>query len=109
MDDPLIILLALGAAIALWSVVMGARERALAAARRVCDEMDVALLDDAAPLVAWRPFRSEAGWRMRRIYEFRYLDHDQAVRIGLLVWEGRRLTQVIIPEAEQTETAPSVH
>ncbi|MBF0157475.1 MAG: DUF3301 domain-containing protein [Magnetococcales bacterium] len=79
-----------------WHFQMRAREQCLDLARHVCDEMGVELLDDTVWLnhMSLRRDREE-HLRIRRIYEFQYLDPLREIHPGLVILLGREVESVV--------------
>lgn len=74
----------------IWYSAMAAREAANRAAREICGQLRLRLLDDTVALARIRPVRGPLGhWRLRRHYVFDYTD-DGARRLqGFVVLMGR--------------------
>ncbi len=99
-----IILIVLIGIIVIWYDSMKARERTLSLARRGCREMSVQLLDDTISLSYLGLKRDGEGrLRIRRVYEFRYLDPLQVIRTGTIMLLGER------PESFLMETDRHIH
>ncbi|MFM8332573.1 MAG: DUF3301 domain-containing protein [Candidatus Methylumidiphilus sp.] len=89
----IISLLLLGAAGWLWSDGMKAREAAILAVRRACEEEGLQLLDETIALVRMRLNRSERGtvaWA--RVYQFEFSDTGDNRRQGSVHLLGMRVT-----------------
>ncbi|MBF0455161.1 MAG: DUF3301 domain-containing protein [Magnetococcales bacterium] len=93
-ETTLLILLAIGL---FWYTSMKAKERGLSLARQSCREMDHQLLDDAVVLSYMGLKRDGEGrFRVRRIYLFRYLDHQGEIFQGTLILLGYRLESLLL-------------
>lgn len=63
----------LGLALSYWWSARGMKERALLAARRRVQELELEFLDDSVVLQWLRPQRDRQGrWRIRRHYRFEF-------------------------------------
>jgi hypothetical protein len=73
----------------LWYDSMGARERAVAAARGGCERDGLQFLDDTVEFVSLRPARNEGGRLvLRRAYRFEFSDNGANRRDGSVVMLG---------------------
>ncbi len=103
-DMDIITLIVLFGVILVWYDSMKARERTLSMARQGCQEMSVQLLDDTVSLSYMGLKRDASGrLRIRRVYEFRYLDSMQVIQNGTIMLLGER------PESFLMETDRSRH
>lgn len=98
-------LLALAAA--LWQDGLRARERALAAARRACQELDVQLLDQTVAMRRLALVRSPTGWlRLRREFGFEFSVEGTERRGGSAVVVGGRVLSVDLDHPEGLVVLP---
>lgn len=103
-DTETVVLLLLCGIIVVWYDSMKVRELTLTMARKGCEEMSVSLLDDTVSLAHLGLKRDVAGrLRLRRVYEFRYLDRAQRIREGVIMILGHH------PESFLMETDTTVH
>lgn len=83
--------LLLGGLIWFWAASLRARERALVACRRICDEFDMQLLDHTVALSAMRPARDDRGRLvLRRCYAFEFSPDGHTRYTGRLYLLGTR-------------------
>ncbi|MRR51568.1 MAG: DUF3301 domain-containing protein [Rhodocyclaceae bacterium] len=92
-----------------WFTAIQARDTAMQAARKACDDEGLLLLDDTVSQTGLSPARDDEGrLRLRRSYEFEYSDTGDNRRRGSLVLLGGQVLLVnvgfrIVP-AEPTDT-----
>ncbi len=80
-----------------------ARERAIAAAIRACQEINVQFLDQTVSLESLKPVRNTHGHVvLRRIYAFEYSVQGVERRQGRAILRGQRLEQVQLDSDEGT-------
>ncbi len=83
--------LLLGALIWFWAASLRARERALAACRRICNEFDMQLLDHTVALSSMRPARDGRGrLALSRCYAFEFSPDGHTRYTGRLFLLGTR-------------------
>ncbi|MBF0283175.1 MAG: DUF3301 domain-containing protein [Magnetococcales bacterium] len=79
-----------------WWSAMRARERAMEAVRRHCEETGVRLLDDTVALTSLRPARDREGrLTLSRIYVFEHTLDGLLRRKGMVVMRGLRVEGVL--------------
>jgi hypothetical protein len=82
-------LLALGALAWYWASGMKAREHAVAAGRRACQDVGVQFLDDTVALAKTRLVRNEQGQvQIVRLYRFEFSDTGDNRRPGNVSVQG---------------------
>lgn len=87
--------LALAAVVWLWYDSAGAREAAVAAARRACEAEGLQFLDDTVAIAKLWPGRDADGQlRLRRVYAFEYSDTGDNRRRGSVVLLGRAVLAI---------------
>lgn len=86
----------------LWRDGMKARERAVAASRRACQQMDAQLLDDTVVLNKLRLCRTNAGtMALCRLYSFDFsLDGEQR-RSGSISMKSQGIEDIVL-DIDQT-------
>jgi len=95
MNSVFIVLLILAAIIFFWVDSMKSRERAIVAAHRACNEIDVQLLDQTVFLQSLKLARNSHGrLSFQRIYAFEFSVDGLERRNGRAVMEGQRLRQI---------------
>ncbi|MDX9989214.1 DUF3301 domain-containing protein [Thiothrix unzii] len=93
--ENLLLIAILGAGVWFWIDSMNARERAIAAATRACQSINVQLLDQTVSLESLKPARNNAGHLVwRRTYGFEYSIQGVERRSGRAILRGRVLEQV---------------
>lgn len=108
--ENLLVLALLAAGIAFWLDTLAARERAIVAAGRACQELGLQLLDQTVALESLRPARNERGhlsWR--RIYGFEYSLEGVERRRGRAILLGRVLEQVQVDNPHHGTTIEQYH
>lgn len=85
----------IGLGVWFWVDSMNARERAIAAAVRACQEVDVQFLDQTVTLESIKPARNRHGHLVwRRVYGFEFSVRGVERRQGRAILRGRVLEQV---------------
>jgi adenylyl- and sulfurtransferase ThiI len=101
--ENLLLLALIGAGVWFWIDSMNARERAIAAAARACNDVNVQLLDQTVALESIRPARNRAGHLVwRRVYAFEYSSQGVERQGGRAILRGRVLEQVQLDAAGGT-------
>jgi hypothetical protein len=91
----------------LWQDGLRARERALAAARRACQELDVQLLDQTVALRRLALERGPTGWlRLRREFGFEFSAEGTERRAGSAVVVAGRVESVHLDHPEGPVVLP---
>ena len=91
----------------LWQDGLRARERALAAARRACQELDVQLLDQTVALRRFALVRSPSGWLgLRREFGFEFSVEGTERRRGSAVVVGGRVESLHLDHPEGPVVVP---
>jgi Protein of unknown function (DUF3301) len=94
-NSGLVLLLLLGLLVWFWQNTLRARERALHAARELCQHQQLQLLDATVTLQSLRLRRGEDGrLELRRTFQFNYSDTGENRRIGFILMTGNRIDQV---------------
>ena len=102
MENLLLILLIVAGAWFWWDS-MNAREQAVNAAARACQQINVQLLDQTVALEGIKPTRNDEGRVvLRRIYGFEYSLERIERRKGRAILRGQRLEQVQLDSDEGT-------
>ena len=100
-------LAALALATHLWQDGLRAREGALAAARRACQDLDVQLLDQTVALRRLSFARGASGWlRLRREFGFEFSVEVTERRRGYAVVLGGRVETVHLEHPEGPVVLP---
>lgn len=94
MRDALWLLIAMGAAVGLWSWSTAGRERVLAVVRVVCKDLGLQALDDSVVLRGLRPLWTADGLRIGRTYRFEFTLDGQSRHAGDVGLAGSRLAWV---------------
>lgn len=101
--ENLLLLGLLGLGIWFWWDSTQARERAIAAAVRACQAINVQFLDQTASLESMKLVRNSHGRVvLRRIYAFEYSVQRVERRQGRAILRGQRLEQVQLDQDEGT-------
>ncbi|MGH8031674.1 MAG: DUF3301 domain-containing protein [Luteimonas sp.] len=89
MPTPLLLLIAAGIVLALWSAARGAAERAEAVGRSACELAGVQLLDQTVHASGLRLRRNDDGrLGVERSFRFEYSDDGVQRHLGRLVLRG---------------------
>lgn len=86
------LLLLLGAIGLWWATSVAARDRAIAAARRLCRDQGWQLLDETVALAGLRPVRGERGLQLERRYRFDFSSDGGERSAGGIRLVGSRVT-----------------
>lgn len=90
-----IILMLIGAVVAIWWKARESQERALKAARAYCENMGLQLLDECVAEASWRIRRDENGKLcFLREYQFEFTSTGYERYTGEVIMKGQRLQQV---------------
>jgi hypothetical protein len=93
----ILMLASLAGAIWLWVDSMRSRERALAASRRACAEVNAQLLDETVALAKLRLCRTSRGtMALCRVYEFDFTLDGENRRGGLVVMRGQLIEDLVL-------------
>jgi hypothetical protein len=86
----------------LWRDSLNAREKAVTASRRACEQMDAQLLDDTIGLVKLRLCRTNAGtMALCRYYDFDFSLDGEHRRSGSISMKGQRILDIVL-DLDQT-------
>lgn len=76
----------------LWYDSLKARDAAITATRKACEQEDLLLLDDTVAITSLKLARDGDGHqKLRRVYEFEYSDTGNNRRKGSVVIQGQRI------------------
>lgn len=93
--ENLVLIVIIGMGVWFWIDSMNARERAVLAATRACNGVNVQLLDQTVALESLKPARNHAGhFVWRRVYGFEYSIQGVERQRGRAILRGRVLEQV---------------
>ncbi len=80
-----------------WRDSLLARERAIAASRMACRELDVQLLDDTVVLIRLRLGRTDAGtMALCRWYDFDFTVDGEHRRSGTIYMRGALIEDIVL-------------
>ncbi len=97
----IIIVLVVGCIAAAWWFNLGAREIAIATAKRLCSARGILLLDDTVSFHRYGLGRDHLGRRrLRRVYDFEFSAPDQERGNGSIAMLGDRVLMVEIRRAD---------
>ena len=86
----------------LWRDSLSAREKALSASRRACEQVGAQLLDDTVGLIKLRLCRTHAGtMALCRYYNFDFSLDGEHRRSGSISMKGQRIEDIVL-ELDQT-------
>jgi hypothetical protein len=101
--ENLLLILLLAAGAWFWWDSMNAREQAVKAAARACQQINVQFLDQTVALESIKPSRNDQGRAvLRRIYGFEYSIERVERRKGRAILCGQVLEQVQVDNDEGT-------
>jgi hypothetical protein len=107
MDDALILLVALGASLGLWTWSITGRDRVIAISAKICRELRMQRLDDSVTLRAVR-LVCEPRLALERHYEFEFSANGLDRRRGSVVLHGSVLVRASLQMPDGTlELDPS--
>lgn len=91
----LVLLVLLGLLLWLWQNSLSAREAAIRAAREVCKQQQLQLLDGSVALQRLRPARLTNGQlSLRRTFLFSYSEDGLERKTGFVIMAGNHIEQV---------------
>lgn len=86
----------------LWRDSLKARERAISASRRACEQTGAQLLDDTVGLIRLRLCRTNAGtMALCRYYDFDFTLDGEHRRSGSISMKGQRIQDIVL-DLDQT-------
>jgi hypothetical protein len=93
----ILMLAALAGVVWLWLDSTRSRERALAASRSACQQVNVQLLDETVALTKLRLCRTSKGtMALCRVYEFDFTLDGESRRAGLVVMRGQSIEDLVL-------------
>lgn len=101
MDEALVLLVVLGAALGLWTWSITGRDRVIAISAEICRELRMQRLDDSVTLRAIRLVR-EPRFALERRYEFEFSLNGLDRRRGSVVLHGAALVHASVDMPDGT-------
>lgn len=97
--DTLIFLAVVTVGFWFWSASRARAETALAAARQLCANAGVQLLDGSVVFTGLRPFKARSGWGWRWRYRYEYSSDGVGRRAGIIAVVGHDTEYASLPES----------
>lgn len=93
-----ILLGCIGIGVWLWLDTLRNWELTVIACKRVCQQLQLQLLDDTVTLVRFRLKRNRHGWlTIQRVYHFEFFAGGDSRRPGIIIMCGNALEEIELP------------